>query len=72
MKAIMEDHHRQLSDLEGVLAAEKDRQAAALREKLRRRREEKEAELLRKQKEEVNFCSFKLKSNCKTSYAHVP
>lgn len=72
MKAIMEDHHRQLSNLEGVLEAEKDRQAAALREKLRRRREEKEAELLRKQKEEVYFCTFELKGNCKSSYVYVP
>ena len=54
MKTIMDDHDRQVAQLEGVLAAEKDRQMAALREKLRRRREEKEAALLRKQKEEVN------------------
>lgn len=60
MKAIMEDHHRQLSNLEGVLEAEKDRQAAALREKLRRRREEKEAELLRKQKEEAAKANIRL------------
>lgn len=53
MKAIMGDHDRQMAQLEGVLAAEKDKQLAALREKLRRRREEKEAALLRKQKEEV-------------------
>ena len=53
MKAIMGDHDRQVAQLEGVLAAEKDKQLAALREKLRRRREEKEAAHLRKQKEEV-------------------
>ena len=40
MKAIMDDHDRQVAQLEGVLAAEKDKQLAALREKLRRRRED--------------------------------
>ena len=58
MKAIMDDHDRQAAQLEGVLAAEKEKQMAALREKLRRRREEREAALLRKQKEEVNTLTF--------------
>lgn len=53
MKAIMDDHDRQVAQLEGMLADEKERQMAALRDKLRRRREEKEAALLRKQKQEV-------------------
>lgn len=53
MRAVMEDHARQVVQLEGMLASEKEKQMAALREKLKRRREEKEAALLRKQKEEV-------------------
>lgn len=53
MKAIMDDHDRQVAQLEGVLAADQDKQMAALRDKLRRRREEREAAMLRKQKEEV-------------------
>ena len=53
MRAVMEDHERQVAQLEGVLASEKEKQMAALREKLKRRREEKETALLRKQKEEV-------------------
>ena len=54
MKAVMEDHERQVAQLEGMLASEKEKQMAALRDKLRRRREEREAALLRKQKEEVH------------------
>lgn len=53
IKAAMDDHERQVAELEGLLASEKERQMAALRDKLRRRREEKEAAMLRKQKEEV-------------------
>ena len=53
MRAVMEDHERQVAQLEGLLASEKEKQMAALRDKLRRRREEKEAAMLRKQKEEV-------------------
>ena len=53
MRAVMEDHERQVAQLEGLLASEKEKQMAALRDKLRRRREEKEAAMSRKQKEEV-------------------
>lgn len=53
MRAVMEDHERQVAQLEGLLASEKEKQMAAMREKLKRRREEKEAAMLRKQKEEV-------------------
>ena len=54
MKAILEDHERDVSQMEDRLAAEKDKHMAELREKLRRRREEREVALLRKQKEEVS------------------
>ena len=54
MKAILEDHERDVSQMEDRLAAEKDKHMAELREKLRRRREEREAALLRKLKEEVS------------------
>lgn len=53
MKAIMDDHEREVSNLENALDAEKEKQLASLRDKLKKRREEKEAALLRKQKEEV-------------------
>ena len=53
MRAVMEDHERQVAQLEDLLASEKEKQMAAMREKLKRRREEKEAAMLRKQKEEV-------------------
>lgn len=60
MRAVMEDHERQVAQLEGVLASEKEKQMAALREKLKRRREEKEAALLRKQKEEAVHSNIRL------------
>ena len=53
MREVMDDHERQVAQLEGLLASEKEKQMAALRDKLRKRREEKEAAMLRKQKEEV-------------------
>lgn len=53
MKAIMDDHEKEVANLENALDAEKEKQMANLRDKLRKRREEKEAALLRKQKEEV-------------------
>lgn len=56
MKAIMDDHEREVVNLENALDAEKEKQLASLREKMRKRREEREAALLRKQKEEVITC----------------
>ena len=53
MEAIIADHEREVSQLSNILSDEKEKQKAHLREKLRRRREDKEAALLRKQKEEV-------------------
>ena len=58
MKAIMDDHERQVANLENSLDSEKEKQLANLRDKLRKRREEKEAALLRKQKEEVKFSTY--------------
>lgn len=65
MKAIMEDHEREVANLENALDSEKERQLASLRDKLRKRREEKEAALLRKQKDEVSI------KTCVDSYSIV-
>lgn len=54
MKAIFDEHERDVAQKEDRLAAEKNKQMAEMRDKLRRRREEREAALLRKQKEEVS------------------
>ena len=58
MKAIFDDHERDVALKENMLAVEKNKQMAEMRDKLRRRREEREAALLRKQKEEVSDRSF--------------
>ena len=54
MKAILDDHEHDVALMEGRLAADKDKQLAEIRDKLCRRREEKQAALLKKQKEEVS------------------
>ena len=53
MKEIMKDHDQELRRLENALSAEKEQQLESLKEKLRKRREEREAALLQKQKLEV-------------------
>lgn len=55
MQEIMKEHDQEVRRLETALSAEKYQQMESLKEKLRRRREERTATLLEKQKLEVNY-----------------
>ena len=56
MKAIMNAHDEELRRLEHNLAAEKEQQMKNLKERLQRKRQEREAALRKKQMKEVLSC----------------
>lgn len=55
VRAIMNEHDEELRRLEHTLAAEKEQHLNNLKERLRKKREEREEALLKKQRKEVHY-----------------